>query len=183
MTAATKLNAFWWCWLARPKSDRALYRLVRKHKPRKLMVLGLGDTVRPLRLIALAKRYRQADSIEFAGIDRFDSRPAEEPRLSLKKTHQLLCPTAARISLLPGDPHETLPRAANTLHGIELVVISAGQNMDSFSRSWFFLHRLLAVHAIVLREEVSGDQTVLKALTRPELDRLAIGAAPHRRAA
>ncbi len=147
------------------------------------MVLGLGDAVRPLRLIALAKRYRPADFIEFAGIDRFDSRPEEQPRLSLKKTHQLLRPTAARISLLPGDPQETLPRAANTLHGIELVVISAGQNMESLARSWFLLHRLLAPNAIVLREEISGDQTVLKTLARPELDRLAVTAAPHRRAA
>ncbi len=183
MSAASGFNAFWWCWLARPKSDRALYRLIRKHKPRKLMLLGLGAAVRPLRMIALAKRYHPANFIEFSGIDRFDSRPTDMPRLSLKKTHQLLRPTAARVNLLPGDPHETLPRAANTLHGIELVVISADQNSDSLSRAWFFLHRLLAPAAIVLREEITGDHAMLKPLPRAELDRLAISAAPHRRAA
>jgi hypothetical protein len=183
VTAATKLNAFWWCWLALPKSDRALYRLIRKHKPRKLMLLGLGDASRCLRMIAMAKRYRPVDSIEFAGIDRFDSRPVEQPQLSLKKAHQLLRPTAARISLLPGDPHETLPRAANTLHAMELVVISADQNSESLARVWFFLHRLLAPGAIVLREEIAGDHRVLKTIPRPELDRLALTGPPRRRAA
>jgi hypothetical protein len=183
VSVATKLNAFWWCWLARPKSDRGLYRLIRKHKPRKLMLLGLGDVSRSLRMIAMARRYRPADSIEFAGIDRFDSRPAEQPRLSLKETHQLLRPTAARIRLLPGDPHETLPRAANTLHAMELVVISADQNSESLARVWFFLHRLLASNAIVLREEIAGEQRVLKAIPRSELDRLALTGSPRRRAA
>lgn len=183
MAAASGLNAFWWCWLARPKSDRALYRLIRKHKPRKLMLVGLADTVRPLRMISLAKRYHPAEPIEFAGIDRFELRTADMPSLSLKKTHRLLRPTAARINLLPGDPHEALSRAANTLHGIELVVISAGQIAESQSPAWFFLHRLLAPHAIVLREEISADQQHLKIIARAELDRMAITAAPHRRAA
>ena len=183
MSAASRFNAFCWCYLARPKSDRALYRLVRKHKPRKIMILGLEHRVRPLRMIALAKRYRPAECIEFAGIDRFESRPDGVPRLTLKQAHQLLRPTGARINLIPGDPHEALRRAANTLHGIELVVISAGQNADSLSRSWLFLHRLLSAKAIVVREEISGDQPVLMPLSRPELDRLSITAAPHRRAA
>jgi hypothetical protein len=147
------------------------------------MLVGIADEIRPLRMIALAKRYHPEEYIEFAGIDRFDSRPAGTPGMSLKHAHQLFRRTGARINLLPGNPQEALPRAANTLHGIELVVIGAGQNFESFSRAWFFLHRLLSPQAVVLREEVTADQTVLKTISRSELDRLAISSAPHRRAA
>ncbi len=122
MSVATKLNAFWWCWARSPeKAIAPLYRLVRKHKPRKLMVLGLGDTVRPLRLIALANVTVRQTLSNLRASTGLTPDQMGQPRLSLKKTHQLLRPTAARISLLPGDPQETLPRAANTLHGIELV--------------------------------------------------------------
>jgi hypothetical protein len=134
-------------------------------------------------MISSAQRYHPAAKIDFAGVDRFDSRPAGTPRLSLKLAHQLLRPTTARINLIPGDPHEALPRAANTLHGIELVMISAEQNAESLSRAWFFLHRLLAPQAIVLREEISAGRPLLKIIDRSELDRLAAAAGPHRRAA
>jgi len=183
VSAASGLNAFMWCWLARPKCDRTVFKLIRKHKPRKLLLLGLSDSVRPLRMISLAKRYRPEDSIDFAGLDRFDSRPAGTPGLSLKRAHQVLRPTGARINLLPGEPYEALMRAANMLHGIEFVVISASQNTDSLSRSWFFLNRLLSPQAIVLREEVAAEQQLIKPISRAELDRLAASAIPHRRAA
>jgi hypothetical protein len=174
---------FSWCWLTRPKSDRALYRLIRKNKPRKIMLLGLGDAVRPRRMISLAQRYQAAQPIDFAGIDSFDARPAGATAFSLKAAHQLLRPTGAKIHLLPGNPHEALPRAANLLHGIELVLISADQDADSLSRAWFFLNRLLAPQATVLREEIREEQPQLTPISRADLDRLAIAASPRRRAA
>jgi hypothetical protein len=154
------------------------------------MLLGLGDAMRPLRMISLAQRYHPTDKIDFAGIDRFDSRSADTAPLPLKEAHRLLRPSLARINLIPGDPHEALPRAANTLHGIELVLISASenaqlsaqQNAELLSRAWFFLHRVLAPQAVVLREEISAAQPALKLLSRAELERLA-AAAPHGRAA
>jgi hypothetical protein len=181
VSAASGWNVFCWCWLARPKSDRNLYRLLRKHKPHKIMLLGLGDVVRPLRTIALAQRYHPAEPILFAGVDCFDARPAGAPELSLKSAHQILRPTGAKIHLFPGQPHEALPRAANTLHDVELVLISADQPADSLARAWFFLNRLLAPQAVVLREEMHENQPRLNLLTRVELERL--GAAPPRRRA
>jgi hypothetical protein len=183
VSAASGLNAFWWSWLARPKSDRPLFRLIRKHKPCKLMLLGLTDSVRPVRMISLAQRYHPTAPIEFAGIDRFDSRASGIPGMSLKLAHQLLRPTAARINLIPGDPFEALTRAANTLHGYQLVLISATQNPESLSRAWFYLNRLLAPNAVILREETAANGPILNALPQAELARLATAAAPHRRAA
>jgi hypothetical protein len=147
------------------------------------MVLGLGTASRVLRIISLAQRYQPADQISFAGIDRFDSRPVDVPHFSLKEAHKLLRPTGSRINLIPGDPREALVRAANVLHSFELVVISADQDAASLSQSWFYLNRLLAGDAIVLREELSGDKAVLKSLARREIEQLAASAAPRRRAA
>jgi hypothetical protein len=183
VSAASRLNAFWWCYLARPKSDRAIYRLIRKHKPRKLMLLGLGDLVRPVRMISLAQRYSAGEPIQLGGVDRFEARPAGHSKLSLKDAHRLLRPTGGQIHLFPGDPHEALGRAANILHDIELVVIAADQDAASLARAWFFINRLLAPQALVLREEIAGDTCQLKSLPRVELERLGAAAAPARRRA
>jgi hypothetical protein len=69
------------------------------------------------------------------------------------------------------------------LHGIELVVISADQQSQSFARGWFYLARLLANNAIVLQEESTSEGTVLKPLSRLDLERLAATASERRRAA
>ena len=183
MSAATGLKAFWLCWFARPAGNRVLYRLIRQRKPRKMMLLGLDNADRALRMISLAQRYQQADYIHFAGIDRFDTRSVGMPRLSLKEAHMLLRPTRSLINLIPGDPRDALMRAANALHGIELVVISTDQDADSLAQSWFFLHRLLSPGASVLREEIVEGQPMLKTLGQDELERLAAASAPHRRRA
>ena len=111
---------------------------------RKMMVLGLGDATRALRMISLAQRYNPPDQISFAGIDRFDSRPVEASPFSLKDAHRLLRPTGSRINLIPGDPREALARAATVLHGIDLLVVSADQDAQSLAQGWFFVPRMLA---------------------------------------
>ena len=115
MAAASGWNAFWLSWLARPKGDRSLFRLIRQRKPRKMMLLGLGDLTRAVRMISLAQRYQQADYIHFAGIDRFDTRPVGAPRLPLKEAHVQLRATRSLINLIPGQPRETLMRRGQCL--------------------------------------------------------------------
>ena len=183
MAAASGWNAFWLSWLARPKGDRSLFRLIRQRKPRKIMVLGLGDLTRAVRMISLAQRYQQADYIHFAGIDRFDTRPVSAPRLPLKEAHVQLRATRSLINLIPGQPRETLMRAANALYGIELIVVSADQDAESMAQSWFYLQRVLAPGAVVFQEEPVEDQHVLRILSQDELSRLAAASAPQRRRA
>ncbi|HEY2760450.1 MAG TPA: hypothetical protein VGI75_06895 [Pirellulales bacterium] len=183
MAAVTGWNAFWLSWLARPKGDRNLFRLIRQRKPRKMMLLGLGNLTRAVRMISLAQRYQQADYIHFAGIDRFDTRPIGGPRLSLKDAHVRLRATRSLINLIPGQPRETLMRAANALYGIELIVVSADQDAESMAQSWFYLQRVLAPGAAVLQEEIANDQPLLRMLSHDELTRLAAASAPQRRRA
>ena len=109
MFAANGLKMFRLCWLSRPAGDRLLFRLVRQRKPRKMMLLGLGDATRAMRMISLAQRYNPPDQISFAGIDRFDSRPVDVPHFSLKDGALPVAPTGSRINLIPGDPREAPP--------------------------------------------------------------------------
>jgi hypothetical protein len=102
--------------------------------------------------------------------------------LSLKEAYKLLRPTGVRINLIPGDAGEALARAASALHGIELVVISADQEPLS-ARGWTFLNRMLASNSVVLQEELRSQRTILKQVTRMELERLSAPAVERRRAA
>jgi hypothetical protein len=148
-----------------------------------MMLLGLGCATRAMRMISLAQRYHAADQIHFAVIDRFDSRPVDSPHFSLKDAHRLLRPTGSRINLIPGDPREALVRAVTALYGIELLVISAGQDAQSLSQAWFYVPRMLSAEATVLREEVNDRRSRLNPVNRLDLERLAAAAAPRRRAA
>ncbi len=183
MAAASALKAFWLKWFSKPLSDRPLYKSVCQHRPRKLMLLGLGDGQRVIRLISLTQKFHLADQVEFVGIDRFDSRPVDVPHFTLKQAHQLLRTTSARIKLIPGDPREALVRAANSLQGIELVLISSDQDAESLSQAWFYLPRTLTTNALILREEITGAGPILKQIPRLELERLASRASICRRAA
>jgi hypothetical protein len=180
---ANGLTAFWLTWFSRPASDRLLFRAIRNKRPSKMMLLGLGDATRALRMISLAQRYRPAEQIHFAAVDRFDSRPVDLPHFSLKDAHRLLRPTGSRINLIPGDPREALVRAATALYGIDLFVIAADQDAQSLSQAWFFVPRMLAPQALVLREELATGGHVLKPISRLDLERLSAAAAPRRRAA
>ena len=75
MSAANGLKALWLSWFSKPAADRTLYRTIRKRRPRKLILLGLDNLPRALRIISLAQRYHPADGVQFVGIDQFEARP------------------------------------------------------------------------------------------------------------
>jgi hypothetical protein len=183
VSAANGLKALWLSWFSKPAADRFLYRAIRKRRPRQILLLGLDNIPRALQIISLAQRYHRAEQIHFVGIDQFEARPDDQPRLTLKQAHRLLRPSGARINLIPGDPYEALSRTANSLLGTELVIISANQNLPARSPAWFYLPRTLTANALVLREEPSADGPLLKPVNRVELQHLAHESAPRRRAA
>ena len=183
MAGATGLTAFWLTWFSGPAGDRLLFRTIRNNRPRKLMVLGLGDATRARRMISLAQRYNPPDQISFAGIDRFDSRPADGSAVFAERRPSAAAPTGARINLIPGDPREALARAATAHYGIDLLVVSADQDAQSLAHGWFYVPRMLAPQAVVLREEATEKGRTLKPLCRLDLERLSAAAAPRRRAA
>jgi hypothetical protein len=174
VSAASLLKYAYLASFSQPKAERRLFRAIRRQKIRKIVELGVGSGRRAIRLIEVAQRYAGAEPVHYTGIDLFEARSTGTP-LPLKTAFQLLKPTAARVQLIPGDPRTALARAANSLVGTELVIISADQPADSLARAWFYLPRMLAATALVCREEVVGESMALRTLPRLEIERLAAG--------
>jgi hypothetical protein len=128
-----------------------LYQLVRRHRVRAIVEVGLSSTLRSERLIRLARRCSPSHEIRYAGIDRFDARPADLPRLTLKQTHQRLSRSGATVRLIPGDVSSGLSRYANQLQGTQMLILSADQDPETLARSWIYVPRMLTEDALVLQ--------------------------------
>jgi hypothetical protein len=150
---ANRLKYLYLSYLSKPKSDRVLYRAIGRRKVRRILEIGMGPSRRTLRMIDLAGRVSQGDSVRYAAIDLFEARPPESPPgLPLKETHRLLKSTQAVVQLIPGDPASALARAANALLNLDLVIISADHDEQSLAGAWFYLPRMLHANSAVYLE-------------------------------
>ena len=171
MSAVSSLRYLYLAYLSKPKAQRPLYRLIRRHRPRKIVEIGIGDGQRSGRLIGVAQRYARGESVQYTGIDVFEA--AASRTLSLKEAYRRLRATAANIRLEPGDPHWALARAANSLTGTDLLVISSQVDAQSLAAAWFYVPRMLHSDSVVLLEEAADDGPVLRALSQVEIAQLA----------
>lgn len=181
LAAANLVKYLYLAWFSHPEPHRKLYRLVRRRRPARIVELGIGTADRALRMIAVAQRYAPGGKVSYVGIDLFEARPAGVPGLSLKEAYRRLRPTGAGIRLLPGDPLTMLSATANSLPGIDLMLISADQDAASLAKAWFYVPRMLHAGSIVLREVVREDQLQYEAISQADIARLAI--VPRRKAA
>jgi hypothetical protein len=170
---------------SKPIGDRPLYRAIATGKVRSILEIGLGPTVRSLRMIELAQRLAAGDAIRYVAIDLFEGRPkSSAPGLSLKEAHRVLKATGAKLQLIPGDPASALARSANSLQKIDLILIAAHHDEASMARAWFYLPRMLATHsAVYLEESAAGAEptTTLQRVAPADIEARTVAA--RRRAA
>lgn len=114
-------------YFSKPKADRAVYRAVHKVKPKTIVEIGVGSAERAVRAISLAAKHQPGERIAFTAVDMFEASPPGRASLGLKKAHQHLSATGAKIQLVPGDPFSALARMANSLMGTDLLIIAADQ--------------------------------------------------------
>ncbi len=180
MLNANRLKYLYLSYLSKPAGDRVLYRAIGRRKMRKILEIGMGPSRRTLRMIDLAGRVSQAESVRYAAIDLFEARPPEStPGLPLKETHKLLKSTRAHVQLIPGDPASALARSANALVNMDLVIISADHAEASLAEAWFYLPRMLHANSIVYLESKAG-QSGLPQWTLLPADDIARRALPRR---
>lgn len=185
MPAANSLQYLYLAFFSKPICDRKLFRLVRRQRIARFLEIGVGEAVRARRLISVAQRYQAGGEVRYTGIDPFESRAANDPPgLTLKLAHRLLKASGAQVQLVPGDPYSALSRSANSLTGVELVIISADQDGEMLARAWHYLPRTLSPEALVFIERLDPVQgeAYLQEIDREELQRLA-SANQRRRAA
>ena len=134
----------------------------------------------------LAQRGAGDEPVRYAALDLFEARPAgSPPGQSLKETHQALSPTGAKVQLIPGDPAQALARAANSLQGMDLVVISADYDVASLGGAWFYLPRMLHATSRVYLESRLPDKpgTSMRLMEAKEIEQLASNCRRRRTAA
>lgn len=149
------LDTAFLCWLSKPQHERPLYRLVKKHRIDTIVELGVRDLARSLRLIRLARRCVPDGVVRYTGIDLFEARPADRPRLTLKQAHRALAHSGATVRLIPGDGPGVLSRHANQLTGTQLLVVSVVCEPQELGRAWYYIPRMLAPPSLVLLQHIS----------------------------
>lgn len=184
MSAASRLKSAYLAWWSKPKADRAVYRYIRRHRPRRIVELGLEDGLRARRMISLAMRYCPDEPLQYTGIDPFEMRAAAGERLSLKAAHRQLCRSGARVRLLPGEPLEVLSMAANTLLATDLLLLGDAWTGTEDHPGWFYVPRMLTADSLVLvRKQVSPEQMRWEPLAAAEIEHRAAAHARSRRRA
>lgn len=152
----------WWkyAYLAlasRPKSERTLYRLVKRQRVGRIVEVGMGNLDRAAGLIQVAQRYCRGQEVNYTGLDWFEARPEELPALTLKDAHCHLQTTGANVRLVPGPPARSLAAVANAHRGTGLLLISSAVADSRLEPAWFYVPRMLTAHSVVLREELDAD--------------------------
>lgn len=143
--------------LSQPSSDRLVYRAMLRHRPRRILELGIGDGLRAVRMIELACRLSAGQPPHYIGVDVFEARGVGDgPGMSLRLAHQTLGRYGARIQLVPGDPYEALDRSANHVGQVDLLVVSARIDAEAMRQAWFYVPRLLHEASVVFREVPCG---------------------------
>lgn len=185
MSILSRLRLLHLCHFSKPAADRLVYRAIRRHSPRKIVELGIGDARRALRMIEVAKRACLPQDIHYVGMDLFEGRDGSSgPSISLKAAHQVLRATGVRVQLVPGNPAEGLIRLANSLGKVDLLILPAEVGVCPRVRAWFFVPRILHERSLVFVEGVRDDgQKTLRLKPRAEIDQIASGTATRRRAA
>ncbi|RIK73488.1 MAG: hypothetical protein DCC68_24790 [Planctomycetota bacterium] len=157
-------------YFSKPKVNRAVYRAIRKLRPKAIVEIGVGSAERAVRAISLAAKLQPGERIAFTAVDMFEASPPGRASLGVKKCHQHLSATGAKIQLVPGDPFSALARMANSLMGTDLLIIAADQQGESLDRAWFYVPRMLHDASVVLLEEPAADgMTAFRQLAKSEV--------------
>ena len=182
MSLRRRLRYFYLAHFSQPKEERGLLRLVYQRKIRRILELGVGNGRRAESLIEVAQFHDGEEPIRYFGVDLFEARPEKLPGgLSLKEAHKRINATGAKAQFIPGDPYSALARSANAIRDVELLIISADQDDASLARAWFYVPRMLAAGATVLRYVVAGEAMRFEPIAAAELQRRA--SAPRERVA
>jgi len=146
--------------LSRPKSDRELYRLVKRQNASRIVEIGMGEISRAVSLIEVAQRFAGEKKVWYTGIDLFEARPEGQQALPLKEAYRILRATDAGIRLVPGLPARSLASAANAHANTDLILLGPSVSMDDLRGAWFYLPRMLHERSIVLAERHTGEAQV-----------------------
>lgn len=154
MSLKDRVWAFHLAHMSKPVEDRPIYQEILKGHVKRILELGIGSGDRSVRLVENASRMSHASEIYYTGVDLFEGRDSSQGvGLSLKLAHKRLIHTGAHVRLVPGDAFSGIARIANSLHGLDLVVISGDQPAEVLDRAWFYFPRMIHARSLVFAQK------------------------------
>jgi hypothetical protein len=169
--------------LSKPKSDRQLYRLIKRQQASRIVEIGMGDLTRSVALVEVAQRYARDKKVWYTGIDLFEARPADRSPLVLKEAYRILRATEAGIRLVPGTPARSLASAANAHPNTDIILIGRDVTASDLHGGWFYVPRMLYANSVILAERVAADgQVSFESISRSQIAEWAAGESARRAA-
>ena len=156
---------------SKPICDRAIYQLIRKHKFRSIVEIGLEDGARSGNMIRIAKKFGVSPNVRYTGVDLFDARDSSQVNLPLIEVHRRLKGENTKTQLVPGDIRTAIPQIANSHVRTDLIVISAGFDEASLDASWLYFPRMLHSGSLVLIQHTPGGK--FDCMNRLEIEKVA----------
>lgn len=117
---------FYWERLAKPRTDRELFRTLISRDIESLMEIGVDDGQRMRKIARLLKIKNPSATLKYIGVDGFESSKDGNVHLSLKQAHQLATQLGFRATLIPGDLDTAVALAARKVGSCDLVVVNSG---------------------------------------------------------
>jgi hypothetical protein len=178
LSVGNLLRSSYLYYFSQPASDRTLFKAMKGRPIRSIVEIGVALGGRTERLLEVAAWQPKCLPLQYTGIDLFDSRPAGQPKLSLKQAFHDLRATGATIRLVPGDPLAALCRTANALTGTDLLLVSGPQDPHSLAAAWKYVPRMIHGETLVFVEQAgeSAKNPAWRLLPAAEITRLAAAA-------
>lgn len=157
MAAASWLKYAFLAHFSQPRTGRQLFRLVKVHKICRIVEVGIADLERTSAVISVAQRFAGTNPVNYTGLDWFDAREEDLPKLTLKDAHRRLQATGASIRLVPGEPGRSVASIANSHQHTGMLLLSSSVTDSSLASAWFYLPRMVDGESIVLRERLDAS--------------------------
>ncbi|MCA9178480.1 MAG: hypothetical protein KDB14_28665 [Planctomycetales bacterium] len=182
MKVITYLKQLYLAHLSKPVGDRTIYQAIRRHRPRRIVVLGVGDGERVARILHLAAQLNDA-KLQFTGQDLFEGRGSEGGGMKLKDAHRRFATDRVNSRLAPGDVQSVLSRMANSLTDTDLMVVTNEHAEVALEAAWYYVPRMLHEQSVVLCQLPGAADAAFEVVTRKEVEARAARCHQPRRAA
>ncbi len=117
---------FYWERLAKPASDRELFRHLISTPIASVLEIGIGAGDRMRRIAKLVRLPNESNQLRYIGVDSFESAVDGRVHLTLRQTHQLALQLGFKATLMPGEISSTIPRVASKIGACDLVIVDGG---------------------------------------------------------
>lgn len=164
------LSQLYWSYLANPAEERAIYSAVLKHRPSRIVEIGLGTAQRAEKLLKLVKSCG-VTAPRYVGVDLFEGRSEGVRGVGLKDTYKILVALGADVKLIPGDAATVLRRISNALQANDLLLIDAAETSQTMAEAWMYVPRMLAAQALVFQAQGAGKSKRWQAVPLAEVNR------------